>query len=359
MPTRPGHLAARRTTDHAGRLSLDLAQARGSRRLPWWSHDESFLAQTLIDSAWADAELPSLVAVDDQGSILGFIGSQVRRLKVDDRELRGVCCAHLVVAGDRRARARGGASLRRLLSGEQDLTWTDSPTDGVVRMWRALGGFDHPRSCDWMLVLRPFRWAGGILAAKTRRAPVREVLPVAALPVQATGGRFVPRAFPSPPRTCTGEEATAGAIVEQLAPMTRGMRLTVDYDEPYLSQLLDQVDADMGPLVHRMVRRDGAAIGWYAYLSRPGGASRVLHLCAPESEIEAVVGELTEHARANGSAALTGRLEPHLEGPLRRRLAVVGFARQPIIHVRDPEIQALLATSSSLLTHLDGEWYVT
>ena len=29
--TRPGHLAARRTTEHAGRLSYDLAQARGSR----------------------------------------------------------------------------------------------------------------------------------------------------------------------------------------------------------------------------------------------------------------------------------------------------------------------------------------
>ncbi len=342
------------------RADLKAVMALLKDRLPWWSHDESFLAQTLIDSAWADAELPSLVAVDDQGNILGFIGSQVRRLKVDDRELRGVCCAHLVVAGDRRAGPAGALLLRRLLSGEQDLTWTDSPTDGVVRMWRAFGGdLDHPRSCDWMLVLRPFRWAGGILAAKTRRAPVREVLPVAALPVQATGGRFVPRAFPSPPADVQGEEATAGGIVEQLAPMTRGMRLTVDYDEPYLSQLLDQVDADMGHLVHRMVRRDGAAIGWYAYLSRPGGASRVLHLCAPESEIEAVVGELTEHARANGSAALTGRLEPHLEGPLRRRLAVVGFARQPIIHVRDPEIQALLATSSSLLTHLDGEWYVT
>ncbi|MGH2965697.1 MAG: hypothetical protein ACRDMH_10005 [Solirubrobacterales bacterium] len=328
-------------------------------RLPWWTHDESFLEQTLIDSPWADPGLPSLVAVDDGGGILGFIGSQVRRLKLDDRELRGICCAHLVVAADRRAGPAGALLLRRLLSGDQDLTWTDSPTEGVVRMWRAFGGnLDHPRSCDWMLVLRPFQWARGVLTARTRHVAVREVVPVAALPAQASGGRFVPRAFPNLPPEVSGEDAPAATIVEHLPLLTRGLRLRVDYDQPYLEQLFARVEASMGPLVHRLVRRDGAPVGWYAYLSRPGGASRVLHVCAPEAEVEAVVGELAEHARAQGSGALAGRLEPHLEGPLRRRLAVIGFARQPVIHVHDPEVHALLSTSSSLLTHLDGEWYV-
>ena len=72
-----------------------------------------------------------------------------------------------------------------------------------------------------------------------------------------------------------------------------------------------------------------------------------------------MVGELASTPGRSGSGALAGRLEPHLEGPLRRRLAVIGFARQPVIHVHDPEVHALLSTSSSLLTHLDGEWYVT
>jgi hypothetical protein len=342
------------------RADLGAVIALLKARLPWWSYDESFLTETLIDSRWADPELPSLVAVGDEGEMLGFIGAQVRRVRLDDRELRGVCCAHLVVAGDRRAGPAGALLLRRLLSGGQDLTWTDSPTDAVVRMWRAFGGhLDHPRSCDWMLVLRPFRWAGGIAIAKARRAPVREVLPVAAFPVQATGGRFLPQAFPSTDPQVSGEDASAAEIAGHLPAMTRGLRLNVAYDHPYLEQLFAQVDAVMGSLVSRVVRRNGSPVGWYAYLSRPGGASRVLHLCAHEPEVEAVMAELADHARAHESAALTGRLEPHLEGPLRRRLAVIGFARQPIIHVRDPEVHALLATSSSLLTHLDGEWYVT
>ncbi len=329
-------------------------------RLPWWTHEGSFLTETLIDSSWAEPDLASLVAVGEAGELLGFIGAQPRRLRFGDRDLRGICCAHLVVSADRRAGPAGALLMRRLLSGDQDLTWTDSPTSTVVRIWRSFGGhLDHPRSCDWMLVLRPFSWARGVAAAKLRRAPLREVVPVAAVPVQASGARLLSQAFPSSPAEVESESTDAESIVENLPAMTRGIDLYVNYDQPYLDQLFRQVESVMGGLELRLVRRGGNPIGWYAYLARPGGASRALHICAPEAEVEAVVAELVEHARGVGSAALTGRLEPHLEGPLRRRLAVIGFARQPVIHVRDPEVHAILATSSSLLTHLDGEWYVT
>jgi hypothetical protein len=340
--------------DDLGAVS-DLLQ----RHLPGWAHDRGFLSRTLVDSPWADPDLPSLVAIDEQGDILGFIGAQVRRLQFDDRELRGVCCGHLTVAADRGAGHLGALLLRRVLSGPQDLTWTDSPTEGVVRMWRAFGGHvDHPRSCDWMLVLRPLRWTGGVLTTIARRASIRESMPVAAIPVQA-GGRLVPRAFRPRPPAVGGEDASASEIVDELPALTRGLRLRVAYEQPYLERLLAEVESVLGSLVRRVVRREGRPIGWYCYLSRPGGASRVLHLCAPEPELDAVVSDLTHDARRRGSAALTGRLEPHLEGPLRRRLAVIGFARQPLIHVRDPELHALLSTGSALLTRLDGEWYVT
>jgi hypothetical protein len=45
--------------------------------------------------------------------------------------------------------------------------------------------------------------------------------------------------------------------------------------------------------------------------------------------------------------------------PLRRRLAILGFARQPVIHSRDPELLATLGTAGSLLTRLDSEWFAT
>ena len=149
------------------------------------------------------------------------------------------------------------------------------------------------------------------------------------------------------------------AIVPHLEDLTRGFRLRVDYDQPYLDQLFAQVESVMGPLVRRIVNRAGAPIGWYAYLCRPGGVSRVLHICAPAAEMEAVLGELVDDARRRGSAVLAGRSEPHLSDPLGRRRPVWGPARCPLVHAGDPEIRALLATSSSLLTQLDGEWFVS
>ncbi len=330
-------------------------------RLPGWIWGESLLAETLVDHPWADPELPSLVALDERDEVIGFMGAQVRRLRLDERPLRGVCCSHLVVAADRRAGLAGTLLLRQMLAGPQDLSWTDTATDAVVRMWRGFGGHrDYSRSCDWMLVLKPLHWAGLILRARARRQALgRWLTPVAALPIQAVGPRLMPRAFPAPPPDVRAEEATVAAIVAQLPALTRNVRLRVDYDRAHLECLFAQLEAAVGPVVRRLVHRGGSPIGWYAYVRQPSGVSRVLHLSALEAETDAVVGELVEHARADGSAVLTGRAEPYLYWPLRRRFAVLGFARQPVVHTRDPEIRGLLATSSSLLTVLDGEWFGT
>jgi hypothetical protein len=81
----------------------------------------------------------------------------------------------------------------------------------------------------------------------------------------------------------------------------------------------------------------------------------VLHLAAPERAVDGVLADLIDHASAAGSAVLTGRAEPHLEEPLRKRLAALGFAWQPVIRARDPELAAALSTGASLLTRRDGE----
>ncbi len=330
-------------------------------RLPAWTQGESFLAGTLIDQRWAAPELPSLVAVDGDGAIVGFIGAQVRRMRLDDRMLQGVCCSHLVVADDPRVGPAGALLLRRMLSGVQDLTWTDTATGGVARMWRSFGGhIDHTRSFDWMLVLRPARWARALLTARVRRrVPLRQLAPARAVPLHAMGSRSAPHSFQSLPADVRGEDTTAGAIAESFGDLTRDLRLCVDYDEASLDQLFALIESVVEPPVRRLVRRGEVAIGWYAYLSRPGGASRVLHVCGRDSEMEAVFGELVHDARERGGAVLVGRYEPHLRMSLSRRSAVLGFARCPLIHSRELEVSALLATGSSLLTDFDGEWFAT
>ena len=83
----------------------------------------------------------------------------------------------------------------------------------------------------------------------------------------------------------------------------------------------------------------------------------MLHLCSLERETDAVLGELIDHARSKGSAALAGRSEPHLQKALTARFAVLGFAGQATVLAKDREIAAVMATSSSLVTRLDGDLF--
>ena len=339
----------------------DLAAVNALMRahLGGWEDAPRLLEQTLLDHPWVDPETPSLVAEED-GRVVGFIGAQPRRLRLEDRVVRGVCCSHLVVDPSSRGQAVGALLLGDLLKGAQDLTWSDSADDVVARMWTTFGGrIDHARAYDWLYVLRPAAWVGQTMAAAARRRFGREAFPVGGLPVHALGGRLIPRAHPGVPEGVSGVDAAPGAIAEVLEASARKVKLRVDYDEAALAYTLGLVETQMDGCVTRIVRIRDRAIGWYAYLLRPSGASRVLHIAAPLPAVEAVFAELAEHARAHSSAALTGRFEPHLEAPLRLRIAVLGFARRPILHSHDPEVDRLLPTAASLLTRLDGEWYVT
>jgi hypothetical protein len=325
--------------------------------LPGWSGDEHFLAVQTIDHPWADESFPSLVAVDEAKNIIGFIGAQVRRMRLDGASVRGVCCTQLAVDSESRNTAVGAFLLKRMISGDQELTWSDSSTDAVVRMWGAFGGHtEASRACDWMLVLRPIRWVGGALGALTRGSAGRELVPVAALPFQAASRRIRPSTHPDPPDDVVSEDAATAALVESIPAITKGMRLWVDHDEAHLDHMFRELERFYETsVVRRLVRRQGRPIGWYAYLHLSGRVAHVLHLAANEREADAVLDELAAHARDTGSSVLAGRAEPHLVGPLSRRFAVLGFARHPVMHENEPATAAVLATGSSLLTRLDGE----
>ena len=129
-----------------------------------WDLDERALVGLMLDHPWADEELPSLVA-EEGGEIVGFVGVQARRMRMDGRSIRGVCCTHAVVAPDRRGGAVGALLLSRVLKGPQDVTWADSATDTVARCLRHLRRRRRPRA----RVRLDARAAAGALGARDRR----------------------------------------------------------------------------------------------------------------------------------------------------------------------------------------------
>jgi hypothetical protein len=327
--------------------------------LEGWSRDADGLARVLIDHPWAPDRVPALVAIDDAGELIGSIGAQARRVRFGDAELAGVSVSYLVVAADRRAGAAGVLMIRELLGGGQDLTWTDSGTPAVVRIWRALGGhLDHSRTGDWMLVLRPGRWLRDLAATRISRRHSADyrAAPVPALPFSSLPGRNRSIAAGA---NLGGADVSPRELAEHLGPVASGIKLHVAHDGGFLEAQFEYLASLGERVVCRLVRRDGQPIGWHAYVFRPI-SSRVLCIAAREDHAEDVLSDLVTDARRRGTAVISGRLEPHLDRAIRSRPAVIGLAQQPIVHARDPELLAAVASSASLLTELDlvdCEWW--
>jgi hypothetical protein len=211
-----------------------------------------------------------------------------------------------------------------------------------------------------MLVLRPGGWVGGIVGGALRgQKPDRAHIPVGALPVHAVARRQVKARVGDDLKGVESEPAEPELIAEELPAMTRGVRLFVNHDPGHLASLFDTIEATNGQLVRRLVRRGGRAVGWYAYLASDDGTAHVLHVLAARDLADVVIADLVQNATEAGVRVLSGRSEPHLLPPLRRRLAIFGIARQPVIHSADPALAAVAATPGAQLSRLDGEWFVT
>ena len=340
---------------------LDAVAALVAACIPGWRRSAAVLARNLVADPWATEPLRSLVVTEAGGKIVGAFGAQERRLVFNGEQLRGVSCSHLVVAKESRGGASGAMLVKRMLSGDQDLTWTDSGTADVVRIWRAFGGsLDHTRSGDWMYVLRPVRWmrhtAWGVVSGSRGG---RRVLPAGSFPVHALGRRMLPGAFPKAPPHLRVEEALPGAVLDALPRLTTGVHLRVDYDREYLDHVYRQIESLAGPIVRHLVLDQGEPIGWYVYIPRPG-VGRVVHLAGDRRRIGDVFSHLVTDARERGCGMLSGRLEPHLDEPLRARFGIVALTQRPLVHAHDPALLATLASDQSLLTEfdlVDSEWW--
>jgi hypothetical protein len=324
---------------------------------PWLAE---FLRDTLLHSPWADPEIPSLVATADDGSISGFIASNVRPVVVDGKRLRGACAAHLVVDEGARSRAVGPQLLGRYMGGPQDVTFTDTATEVVARMWRSFGGrADGGRSTGWMLVLKPAQWVAAVGRARVqgRRAPGLATVP--ALPFHVGGARLTGHREPEAGPPVATEPLTPQVLMEHKASILKGLRVHLDYDEGYVSWLLGRLDTlyAASEVVRKLVRRGGKPVGWFVYVHDAGGPGRVLQVAARERDTDAVVEALVGDARGRGVTVLSGRLEPNLVEPLRRRWAVLGFDARTLVHAKDNDVLEAVTTGPTLLTRFDGEWW--
>jgi hypothetical protein len=341
----------------------------------------AFFERTLLDQPWADPELPSLVGVQD-GEIVAFLGSHVRRLSLNGRPGRLACSGQLVVEPSARNRAMGALLLKRYMSGPQDVTITDGATDTVRAIWERLGGETaYLRCIDWVRVLRPWGAAraavarsrsahgAGPLGSSITRQLDRMTLPAARLALEVARSRRgaqrgrtrVPGSAGSRPQPVTTEPLSPRDLADHVGALGDRLRLHVAYDEMFAGWLLGEVGRlkERGRLVARTVRDLRGVVGWFIYFLQPGGLSPVLQIGAPdESRAGTVIDALIDDAREGGAAVVHGRVEPMLLGPLASRRTMLHHTAGALIHARDPATAATAVSRHALLTRLEGEWWM-
>jgi hypothetical protein len=325
----------------------------------------AWLERTLFDHPWFDADIPSLVYVEDSGEIMGLIGSHVRRMRFDGEPVRIAVTGPLVA--DSRVRGRGvGAMLcRRHFAGAQDLTVTDSASEEMRQIYELIGGqMMHPSSIVWARVLHPWSYLGNRMMhanahIRHRVKPwARRGLPLLDSPTTRAISYFRAPA----PAESRDEPLTDELMLEHLPLLTRSLRLVPDYDLPFLRWLFSELPHShtWGTPQRRLVQdKDGRVLGWYVYYLLPGEGCQVMQVLARDRQIGAVLDSLLAHAARNGGAAVQGRVEAHVLAALANRGAVFRFSPRSLVHSTNTDLLGAITSGHALLTQLDGQWWMT
>src|SRR5918995_2711532 len=175
----------------------------------------AYFERFFLDHPWADPEIPSLVYEGSDGAIVGFLGSSVRRFRFDGRVVRAGCSGQLVTEPSIRNEAAGAFLMRAYMDGPQDLTFTDTASDLVRRIWERLGGQTFGTGCvGWVRVFRPWQF---VAAYRARHDPAAGPPPLVGPVTSALDvvSARVPRAgFRTGETETRGEKLTASALAE-------------------------------------------------------------------------------------------------------------------------------------------------
>ena len=323
-----------------------------------------YFERTFLDCPWADPDIPSLVFEDPVGEIVGFVGSHVRRLRVDGRPVRMACGGQLIAAPEASRRGVGALLMRRYLAGPQDFTITDGATDLVRRMVARFGGHTLvPASIGWTCVFRPGAAAASWLSQRNGGSMLARslgrVAPALDAAVPGLMGRRA-KLIPDQP-DAEATPLTVNALLEQMRDAHRSLRLHPDYDAEYLQWLfseLEAVDVRGVPVRHLVHDRRGRVAGWYVYYLVPGGIGQVLQVAAPGGNPDLVLDHLLWDAARGGAAAVYGRVEPALFGSLHERRCILFKSQFALVHCEDSDVLSLLGSTKSMLTRLEGEWWM-
>ncbi len=341
-----------------------------------------------VDDPNADDEIRPLVAEDDAGNMLGFLGTSVMPVMLDgeERKLAGVFPS---VVDPSASTSVASLLLRKFLSGPQAFTFSDGGHVKFERIWEALGGqIAQLQSVRWVKLFRPANLGAMSAGGRSSVRPFMPLLrPLAGgadwLARQVAGGRLTAGSGPkraagrgAPEGSAGGagkgaagaatgfraEPLTPARLVEVTPAIHAKARMRPLYDEAHVAWQFGEMAriTEQGEFTaHLVLTPRGEPAGWYVYYMKRGGLSRVFALEAHARFLPQVVDQLFADADRRGAAALTGRMEPRLRAPMAQRgtLLYSGASLQ-MVHSKDKSLMDDAQLGRLAYSRLQGEnWY--
>lgn len=297
-------------------------------------------------------DIPSLVAIAEDGRLAGFCGITTSPMTWRGRPIRLAASGPLVADPAHRASAPGLFLTRAMLGGPQELSIADGANHDSTVLWQRMGA--EVVSLPSMRWVRPLRPSGLGLSLAAERVPALRFL------VGRTSllDRIARPLRPEPVRT-TDHPVDAESLAALVARVGPGFTLAPAYEPATLRwQLAELARVEVkGSLVSRAVTDpDGRDIGWFVYHLLPDGLCRVLQIgCRPRHGHD-VIAHLCDHAARHDAGALFGRLEAHYWEALRDQPIIVARrAPRVLIHADDAELRGDVHAGRALITRLEGE----
>ncbi|WP_245259469.1 hypothetical protein [Methylobacterium sp. 10] len=313
------------------------------------------LEATYFDSPGYTEGTGSIVHLDRNGAVDGFMGVIAMTMVVGERTLRaGILSAYMADDPDNNP-GIGVSLVRGVTARDFDLLFTDTANRTSLDIARATRFVILPaQSLEWVKIHRPAGTAAYFLGKRLPRL-ARWIVPIA----RATDSvirRFLPSGPPRPDGVVSSPIAAAD-FAEAARPFLDPYDLKPSSAE--LGWFVEQagLQTKYGPLqIREVVDRIGRRIGLYLLYTRRDGVAYALQIITQPNREELVVGQMFADAAASGAVAVRGATSPDLmKGLFRQKGLFYHHVMGTIAWTRDPEVAATLRSGNVFLGGLAGE----
>lgn len=324
---------------------------------------EEYYMELFFTNPMATAQLPSYIAEEEDGGLVGFIGVLARPMTFRGRPIMAAFATEFMVAPERRGLV-GFALMRKFFAGSQDLSLADAANCSARAVWERLRGEAVHACClDWHWPLQPWRQATSELMSGSASGRIRKWL-LPALRVLDTMSIGTAAAF-SQGQNCDANvlsDLTIEQMTRLLPQFMSDRELIPAYTDSSLFWLLGQFERKdrFGRLKMRMVQNpDGQDLGWFSYYVNRGGLSQVLQVVPKKGQWRAVMQALIADAASEGVVTLTGRLDPkHIAdfavAGCTARFAPASF----LVQSSSQELLSCIHRGDMFISRIEGEWCV-